>query len=87
MVSLELATNRDFYVRHKNGVLWLNERLKNNANFDSDATFNLIRPDENHARFEQYNRKGTFISLRDDGMLVLSSEATKDNSTFLLVPE
>jgi hypothetical protein len=87
LVSLELAGNRDCYVRHQNGVLWLHERPKNNANFDRDATFTMIRPDGDHARFEQGNWKGTFITVRHDGMIVLSEDVSKEKSTFLLVPK
>ena len=85
--SLELVGNRGCYVRHRNGILWLHERPKNNANFDSDATFTMIKSDENHSRFEQGNWRGTFIAVRDDGSIALSNSSAREKSTFLLVPK
>ena len=88
LVSLEAVGFTGFYVRHQKFVFYLQPRPKQlNPLFDSDATFKMVEVDGDKVRFEASNYPGKFITVRDDGAVLLSKDAPSDQSTFVLKKE
>jgi Alpha-L-arabinofuranosidase B (ABFB) domain len=88
LVSLEAVGFTGVYMRHQKFVFYLQPRPKHvNPLFDSDATFTMHQLDDNKVRFEASNYPGKFISVMDDGAVVLSKDPAPAQSTFVLKKE
>lgn len=85
LVSLEAVEFNGFYVRHQKFIFFLHRRpLQLGPLFDSDATFKLLQLDGDKVRFEASNYPGKFITVRDDGAVILSKDPPPAQSTFIL---
>ena len=87
LVSLEPSGHKGFYLRHQRGVLFLHERPNEDLLFEADATFKLVHLDGNKVRFESSNFPGTFITVMDDGSVVVIRDPSPTQSTFVLKAE
>lgn len=88
LVSLEAVGFTGFYVRHQKFVFYLQPRPKHvNPLFDSDSTFTMHQLDGDKVRFEASNYPGRFISVMDDGAVVLTKDPPPAQSTFVLKKE
>jgi len=86
-VSIESASKSGYYLRHRNGKLWL-EASDNSVLFKNDATWHLRTGLASSwaASFESYNFTGIYIRHRN-GELEISSVLTdldKKDATFYL---
>ena len=88
LVSLEAVGFTGCYVRHQKFVFYLHPRPKQlSPLFDSDATFKMVQGDGDKVRFEASNYPGKFITVRDDGAVLLTKDPSPDQSTFVLKKE
>ena len=85
VVSLEMMETKNFFVRHWRTIVWAHERpAEPEQLFNEDATWKIARLGDGKARFESFNYPGTFLSVKDDGLLVQLRDAPLAQSIFLL---
>ena len=84
-VSLEMMETKNFFVRHYRAVVWTHERpAEPEQLFDEDATWKMTRLGDGKARFESFNYPGTYLAVKEDGLLVQLRDAPLAQSIFLL---
>lgn len=84
-VSLERADSPGRFIRHYRAIAYAHPRPASSDHVhEMDATWHLIRLDDGKVRFESFNFPGTFLAVRDDGVLIQQKTPPASASTFLL---
>jgi hypothetical protein len=86
-VSLEPVQSKGSYLRHHDWKLWVGPRptdALDRRNFDTDATFKIVRLDGDSVRFEAAARPGDFIMVEMDGGFSMGHITDPTRATFRL---
>jgi len=85
LVSLEEVGATGFYLRHQKFILFLYPRPKKveNGLYDADASFRMVQ-DGDKVRFEASNYHGMFMTVRNDGVVIVARDPDPARSTFVL---
>ena len=84
LVSLQLKSNKKFYIRHEGFVLFLHEFQKGKPLYDADASFKLLNTADGKLRFEASNYPGRFITVNASGTISVVANSPLEQSTFIL---
>ena len=87
LVSFEPVDSAGAYLRHKDAIIWLHQQPgKLDLIFEGNASFRPIHLDGDKYRFEASGLNDMFITVKEDGSVVLARDPRLERSTFVLKP-